>query len=353
MADFESRTLHYYSVKVNDTVVSIFELQLASVAEALLAAGIRPRSFLGRPGAALVYTLNGETKIVKGEPGTNAKILVNGKSARLEHKIAPGDEIHFAPGIDGADAKIRLNNVVYLNKSKKVWYNGREEIFCPRVRLNGEWIERAEVGSDENHLSDEQQQWVQWVQSGQQDQWMNDGDTLEMFPNDTLEDFLRSKGLSLTAPNSVHVYVNNEEKVFKPRREILLNGEVVTSDRALTDGDKVDVNYEELLLRDLNLKADPMPMYLNNRKFYLDPKRTRFFSQGLEVLDKDPVNEGMVLSVQGFAEEPILSDLLPYVPDIHSIRGGSTLRLEINDREAGFTSKVQEGDRIMIEWVKS
>jgi hypothetical protein len=317
------------------------------VAEALLAAGIQPRSFLGRPGAALVFTLNGDMKIVKGEPGQNAGILVNGQEASLEQKIAPGDEIGFAPGVNGADAKIRLHDVVFLNKPKKIWYNGREEIFAPRVRLNGEWVEGADVNAWE--VWDEKVQWDRWVG---RDRWIHDGDNIEAFANDTLEDFLQGKGLSVSAPNAIHVHVDGEEKVFNPRREVLLNGEVVTSDRALLDGDRVDVHYEDLLLRDLELQAAPMSMYLNNRRFYLKPKRTRFFSEGAELKEMDPVDEGMVLSVQGFAEGPILSDLIPYVPNIHAVSGGSSLRLEINNQAAGFTSKIHEGDRILIEWVK-
>ncbi|MCL1790469.1 MAG: ATPase [Peptococcaceae bacterium] len=327
MADFENRTLHYYSVRVNGVVVSIFELQLASVAEALLAAGIQPRFFLGRPGQALVYTLNGEMKIVKGAPGMNADIVVNGERACLEHKIAPGDEIEFSPGTNGEDAKIRLKRVVSLNKSKKIWYNGREEAFVPHVCVNGE-------------LADVKQ-------------WLCDGDVVSILSNDTLEDLLQTKGLSLNAPNAIHVYVDGEERVFSPRRDVLLNGETVTYDRALVDGDRVDVNYETLLLRDLNLKAEPLPLYLNNRRFLLKPKQTRVFSkEGTELTESNPVDEGMVLSVQGFAEEPILSDVVPFVSDIHATSNGSSLRLEINEHEAGFSSRIHEGDRILIEWVK-
>jgi cell division ATPase FtsA len=326
MASFENKTLHYCSVKVNGMVVSIFELQLVSVAEALLAAGIQPRSFLGRPGAAIVYTLNGDMKIVKGEQGKNAQISVNGKKARLEHKIAPGDEIDFIPGVDGADAKIRMNQILSLNKTKKIWYNGREEVFPTRIRLNGEWAKG--------------------------DEWINDSDTIETIPNETLEDFLRGKGMTLSAPTSIHVYVDNEEKVFTPRRDIFLNGEAVDSDRALGDGDAVEVRYANLLLKDLKLKAEPIPMFLNERRFLLQPKQTRYFSKGTELLEEDPVDEGMVLSVQGFTEDPILSDLIPYVPDIHAVKSGASLRLEINEQAAGFTSKLHEGDRILIEWVK-
>jgi len=327
IADFENRTLHYYSVKVNGVVVSIFELQLASVAEALLAAGIQPRLFLGRPGQALVYTLNGEMKIVKGEPGSNAEIFVNGEKTRLEHKIAPGDEIEFAPGVNGADAKVRLKNVISLNKSKNIWYNGREEAFVPRVCVNSEPADG--------------------------DQWLNDGDVVAIVPNDTLEDLLQTKGLSLNVPNTVHVHVDGEERVFSPRRDVFFNGEIVAQDRALADGDRVDVNYETLLLKDLDLKAEPLPLYLNNRRFFLKPKQTRVFSEeGMELTESNPVDEGMVLSVQGFSEEPILSDVVPFVSDIHAVSSRSSLRLEINEKEAGFSSRLHEGDRILIEWVK-
>ncbi|MCL1917303.1 MAG: ATPase [Peptococcaceae bacterium] len=349
MAHFESRTLRYYSVKVNGVMISIFELQMVSVAEALLAAGIQPRLFLGRPGAALVFTFNGDMKIIKGDMGTNARVIVNGQEARLEEKIAPGDEIEFSPGVNGSDAKIRLHDVIFLNKPKKIWYNGREEVFVPRVRLNGEWMESDEV--NEWEVWEEGVQWDQWVGL---DRWIADGDIIETFANDTLEDLLQRKGLSVCVPNTVHVYVDGEEKVFRPRRDVLLNGEIVMSDRAVMDGDRVDVHYEDLLLRDLDLKAEPMSMYLNNRRFSLKPKQTRFFSEGAELKEMDPVDEGMALSVRGFVEGPILSDLIPYVPDIHAhaVSGGSSLRLEINDQAAGFTSKIREGDRIFIEWVK-
>ena len=326
IAALENRGLHYYSVTVNGMTVSIFELQLATVAEALLAAGIQPRSFLGRPGAALVYTLNGETKIVKGNLGTPALLRVNGEQARLERTLVPNDAVEFEPGQAGKDAQLRLNQVISVAAPKKIYWNGTEEVFSPSLLVKGK--------------------------PRDPETWVADGDVIEYQGNETVEDFLNTKGFSLYKPNCLRITVNGQERRFPQQREVRLNGETVTSNLLLEDGDHLELHLEELSLGDLDLKAERLLVYLNNTEVYLPPARTRYMSMGEELKAFERVEDGLVLTVEGVPSPPILSELVPYVPEIKEVPPGAKLRLEVNGQTADFSTSLYRGDRVIIEWIK-
>jgi hypothetical protein len=111
--------LHYYSVSVNGLNIPLFDLQPATVADTLLAAGIQPKAFLARPGSALIFELNGQRKIIKGELGKPAEIYLNDLPAKLDQITHPGDRIKFFPGQAGRDAQARIKDVV-SSETKKI-----------------------------------------------------------------------------------------------------------------------------------------------------------------------------------------------------------------------------------------
>jgi cell division protein FtsA len=80
--------LHYFTVSVNNIQVPIFELQLATVSDALIAAGISPRLLMGRPGLALTFEVNEEMKAFPQETQVRKQHL---ESLRLIWHPAPSD----------------------------------------------------------------------------------------------------------------------------------------------------------------------------------------------------------------------------------------------------------------------
>ncbi len=324
IAALEEQGLHYYSVAVNDIPVPIFELQLATVAEALLAAGIQPRSFLGRPGKALTFELNGEVCIVKGSLGKPAQLLVNGQPARLEQTLVAGDNVRFTPGIPGEDAAACMQDVVALEKGKRVFWNGQLTEYPDQILLNG-------------------------VLAGPEDR-VPDGGKLVHDRNDDLVNFLSLMGYQLGDTRQINLRVNGHRRTLASQPEILLNGTVARENGPLRDGDRVDLLEKPIFVRDLGLEAQPLIFTVNGEELVYPPLELKVWWHGREVTLNEQVVDGMDLRVEGFSRMPILSEILPYVKLPDSVAPGSKLTLSVNGQQAEFTTVLHPGDRITVAW---
>ena len=326
MAALDGKVLHYYSVEVNNMNIPIFELNLATVAEALLAAGVQPKTFLGRPGAALIYELNGEIKVLKGGIGSPAEILVNGELSKLERQLNPGDSIMFKPGYPGEDAKAQIKDVIDLSNMKKIIYNGQEVFFKPIVISKGKVL-KSEDAVEENCR-------------------------LTVVSNDTVEDFLIYKNINPKNFRNRIITINNQKKELDPKLKVSLNNQLVAQNAKLQDGDKLEIQERVITIKDLGLKAEPINFMVNGQELLLPPKETRVLSKGKQLDDNHPLEDGMEIFIEGFSSKPILSDLFPHLNLTREIIPQGRLEMLVNGKNAEFTTELNRGDRIVIIWVK-
>lgn len=324
MASLDGKGLHYYSVTVNNTDIPLFELQLANVAEALLAAGIHPRSFLGRPGTALVYELNGQLKTIKGGLGSPAQISVNGLPAKLEQPLHPDDRVTFIPGISGQDAKARVMDEITIPAQKIFTWNKEEKIPNTQIYLNGK--------------------------PAPADSWLEDGCKLNVVRLAQLADLLRLKGFGLDRMNNLIIAVNSEIIELAPDIEVKINGRIVRENCLLQDGDAIELVQNEKKIKDLALKPQPMNFSVNGKDFFLPPQGTKIFCQGKELQAEDVIKDGMELRVEGFFRKPILSELFPYLNLTEQVIPGARLEMLVNGQAAEFTTQLNQGDRIIVDW---
>lgn len=324
IAALEGKGLHYYTVKVNDVSVPIVELQMSSVAEALLAAGIQPRCFLGRPGSALIVEVNGEMKVIKGGMGTPAKLFVNGQPASLDQKLHPGDCIKFIPGKPGKDAQAQIKDIFPIPDDKKIYWNGQEELFSPKIWMN--------------------------EKSAQPSDWLEDGCRITIEPNDTLERLLSGKGLSLNN-KKIEISINGRKKEIAEQFEVKINGEKVTENCIINNKDRIDFIVKKTTVKDLNLHAEPMNFLVNGKEFLLPPRDLKVYHKGKELNDSDAIEDGMELRIYGFSKKPILSELFPYLSLTENIQPGAKLQMSVNGKKAEFTTELNPGDRIIVRWL--
>lgn len=327
MASLDGKGLHYYSVNVNNNSVPLFELQLATVAEALLAAGIQPKSFLGRPGAALIYELNGTVNVCKGELGTPAEITVNGKPARLEQQLHPADRVSFVPGFQGKDARAQIKDIVSVPEKKMIFWNGRQEELKPFILLNGK--------------------------PAQETTWLEDGCKVTVRNTEKLSELLKNHGFSLDKVKKKLILVNGVKRELASGLEVTVNGQPVTGDCLLRNNDHIDVVEKNILIKDLELQAEPMSFTVNDQDFQLPAKETKIFSKGEELRPEDMITDDMEIRVEGFGRKPILSELFPYLNLMEKAIPGGKLEMLVNGIKAEFTTELKQGDRIVIRWLDS
>jgi len=324
IAALEGNGLQYYTVLVNSAPVPIFALQLTTVAEALLAAGIQPRSFFGKPGAALTFEWNGEMRVIKGTLGSAAQLLVNGKTGKLDQSLKAGDEIIFTPGEPGKDAQTRIKDVLPPQNSKWIFWNGQREMYSPQVFVNDQLVCETDQ--------------------------ILDGYKITYVLNDDLTNLIKQKGFNLQQKEELEIRINGEIHTFGLNREVLVNGSSIECNSIIHEGDSIEVCTIQLTVGDLKLKPKPITFSVNGVELEYPTQETLIFFQGRLVSEAEPLEDGMDLRIEGYKQMPILSDLLPYVEFPDKLRPGSLLVLSVNGQPAEFTTNLHPGDRITVSW---
>ncbi|NLP43255.1 MAG: ATPase [Peptococcaceae bacterium] len=325
LAALEGNGLHYYSVTVNSMCVPIFEFNHATVAEALFAAGIHPWSFIGRPGKALVYFLNGKMEVLKGELGKSAEILVNSQPAALEQRVYPNDRIDFMPGRNGNDAKAQVKDVISINPPKRIFWNGDEEDFKPLIYID------HKVANHED--------------------WLSDGCKLNVIENNTLFDLLLSKGIDIAKIKKKTIRIQGELKEIYSDIEIKVNGKVVKDNCIIADFDRINFAERTYLIKDLQIEPKPLIFYVNGKELLYKPQKYKIYNKGKEVSIEDPVENGMDLEIKEPVGKLILSELFPYLNLQEEAIPSGRLIMKVNNKDAEFTTEITQGDQIIVKWV--
>lgn len=324
IAALEENGLQYYTVSVNSIPVPIFELQLTTVAEALLAAGIQPRSFFGRPGAALTFEWNNEMRVIKGTMGKTAQLSVNSQPGKLDQTLKAGDEIVFIPGESGKDAQACFKDVLPSHDVKWIIWNGKREAYVPQVLAN-------------NRLVSETDQIL-------------DGYKITYLPNDDLINLFKQKGSNFQTKEEIEVRIKGKIHTFNLNHEILVNGCAVEGNCPIREGDSIESRKMQILVGELGLQPDPIIFHVNGVELEYPPQETILTFQGQPVSEDEPLKDGMDLRVDGFKQMPILSDLLPYVKFPDQLLPRSSLKLSVNGQPAEFTTVLHPGDRLTVNW---
>lgn len=123
-------------VTVNDNKVTLFHRSGVTVMDLLLSCGYRYSQMLGTSGKNLIYTLNGEKKIVRGTHPSPAMITVNGKTTSLFMPVNGGDVINIDPAVSGADAEITVKDIVSGSFGFDILLNGKVFTVGTRIMRN-------------------------------------------------------------------------------------------------------------------------------------------------------------------------------------------------------------------------
>ena len=324
----EGSGLQYYTVTVNGIPVPIFEVQLTTVAEALLAAGISPRSFVGKPGAALTYELNQELHIIKGTLGAPVRLIVNSEPGRLEQTLKNGDRIEFSPAEAGADAETTVAEILPIYESKRIFWNGEAEEFYPLVLLGDRPLRQTDR--------------------------ILDGYKLTYIPNQDLQNLLAQKSLfekqQISLIETLTVVINGEPRTLQLKRTVLVNGRVCEENCPIREGDSLEVRLRKNTVADLNLQAKPLHFTVNGAEIEYPPQILEIKSRGRTISENHPLENGLDLWVNGFKQMPIFSDLMPYVKFPEPMPAGKKLNLSVNGQTAQFTTVLHPGDRLSVNF---
>ena len=128
---------NFIFVQFNDTRVKLYDNGKLSVADAAVQSQFSNEDLFPKRGAALNFTVNGKSKMIRGEQGEAAVIRVNGEPADIYSQVHNGDRVEVIPSTAGEPGKMELGSLPELSEQLHVHVNGTKINLPKTASVNG------------------------------------------------------------------------------------------------------------------------------------------------------------------------------------------------------------------------
>lgn len=128
----------FIEIEVNSKKIQMLNAKRLRVSDALVLADYNPRDLIPKKGKNLKIYINGQERIIYGDYGEPARIVINGEIGHLDTFIENGDRITLSPATTGKDAEARLEDLLDLQKAFLV--NGEILNRYQNIKINGKVV---------------------------------------------------------------------------------------------------------------------------------------------------------------------------------------------------------------------
>ena len=133
-----------YVILLNGEPAKLFRSGQLLVRDILMMNGYGYGDMMGRTGANLSVTLNGERKLFRGALAIPPVLLLNGELANMTDVVRAGDKIEFTPAKAGADAEKRIADLLGEDFRGNVMVNGAKAALTDLVHTGDDiWADAA------------------------------------------------------------------------------------------------------------------------------------------------------------------------------------------------------------------
>lgn len=137
--------LNYYDqrnsfimVRFNGERIKLYDNNKLTIVDAALQAGYPNEELFPKRGKELQFTVNGATRIVRGEPGESAIIYMNDRVANINTPLEPNSDIIIEASTMGAPAACTLEQLEEYTSSDVTFVVNGRIIRCPKfLEVNG------------------------------------------------------------------------------------------------------------------------------------------------------------------------------------------------------------------------
>lgn len=301
--------LNYYEKKnnfifvtVNGESVKLYDNNKLTVIDAAMQLGFPNEYLFPRRGKELNFTLNGNKRMVRGEAGEAAAILVNSRPGAANTQIQANDEITIQESTVGKAAEYEVRQLPEYRSAISFIVNGKQ-VVCPKFILaNGHMV------------------------SGYYS--IKEGDELSILGYYTLGQLLEFMDIPYTENILVnHMAAGKDEKVYE---------------NFMVECPLLEEADSELVLPEDIIAGQPMPKAEAEKK--LMPAERKAEGRELMVL----VNHNPV-ALRG-KESYCFVDVLDFYPFDSSKAHGDEVVMTRNGEKAAFTDKLDAGDELELYW---
>ena len=128
---------NFIFVEFNGERVKLYDNGKLSVTDAAMQMQFPNDRLFPRRGEALLFTVNGKTRMVRGEQGEAAVIRVNGEEADMYTQVHNGDRVVVTPSTEGKPAALELGKLPELEDALQVYVNGKQISLPKTAEVNG------------------------------------------------------------------------------------------------------------------------------------------------------------------------------------------------------------------------
>jgi cell division protein FtsA len=329
------RGIGFVDVTVNGEKEYIINLdQKIRVIDALTSRGMEMRKLYGRPGSSITFTLNGEMKILRGSHGEHARIYINDIEKRLEDEVQKGDSIYISAAKDGGDASALISNIITEEYVIVVEINGKKHEIAPVIMCNEKEVTPEEPLADRAEI--------------------------RLTRIDSARDVLSRAGFEAgnADERDIIITMNSEPVVLKQRNyQLKVNGQEVSADYRLKNMDRVEFRATPSFFRikDLlkNAKKKKVTVKINGKPFEIEQERSEILMNGKKVSEDEFLINGAAIELKSVEEKMILSSIFKFYPIDTQRARGRMLELKVNGEKAGYTTPINEGADIEINFTEA
>lgn len=227
------KSKNFINIKLNGERLKIYNTSKLTVADALILTGFEPKSLIGKNGEDLIFHLNNQKIIIRGEIGKSAEIYVNDKIANIRTQIFEDDNIVVLKGYNGSSAALTVEELrkKYLDEDAVVFVNG-DAVGNEYLIKNNDYIQTTYKNQNLSNKND--------IKKTSNDNTLQDKEVLYVTVN--------GKRVKLDGKNHIFIDIFNyiDFDIKKPNGSIVLklNGKNAGYMDEIKDEDKIEIYWD-------------------------------------------------------------------------------------------------------------
>ncbi|MDE6851327.1 MAG: rod shape-determining protein [Lachnospiraceae bacterium] len=362
---YEQRN-NFIFVYINEERIRLYDNNNLTVLDAALQVGLPNEMLFPQKGDAVRYSVNGEQRMLRGEPGEAAVIRLNGEESAINTPIDQGDVIEVTPSTKGESAVMEINQIPEY-KSILVYYVNGKQVTSPRlVSVNGALVSEYYEIQDGDEIE------------------VLDYYTLEQvfeYMDVTVEGIAEVNHLPATADTKVYENFSVDFVIGDPMlrsgepgsQEVVPMEPAETQDGIASSQGAAEKNQAEKLEEPLSGRAERQSEDSGQPDLMQSDQQGTTAAAGTQppaerknpsqqpVEQNNPSEEqgemDLAITVNGdpviLRGKPgyIMVDVLDFYPVDTAVAHGERLEIKKNSVECNFTEPLSAGDVVLIQWV--
>lgn len=323
--------VQYHTVYVNEQPVRLFEVNKLTVGDCLLAAGIKMNKLYGKPGLAMIVSLNGKNVTIPGKHGQPPVLLKNGAPCGFDDRVNGGDQLTVVKGADGVRTEWTLEDLIGEPPAKTIIIDEQKYEIRSKLTCNGLRVPITQQVADRDDIKFEI------------------ATTLE----EVLKELNQAEILMNIRPFSIKMD-GKEQQVTEFSGKIYVNNMPASLDYKFNHLDMIrfEQGAEPTLKRLVELlgiqATETMPIFFNGKQIRLEHEVIDFFRESIKIgMDEQIYHEDKITSKPKEMQSFLFQDVFNYAKiDIPKDTRGFTLLK--NGEKSAFDDRLAPGDELTI-----